>query len=55
MFQGYDDIAFLAPGINVAVSLGDLLQRVSPINDGFELARFNQLCEKAQVFGALGG
>jgi hypothetical protein len=33
MLQSYDDIALLAPGVDVAVSLGDLLERIAPINN----------------------
>ena len=39
MLQSYDDISLLAPGIDVAVSLGDLLERIAPIDNGFEFSR----------------
>ena len=36
MLQRYDDISPLAPGVDVAVSLHDLLERITPINDRFD-------------------
>src|SRR6266487_4934717 len=47
--QSYDDISFLAPGVDVAVSLGDLLEGIAPINDRSEFSRLSQLREKTQV------
>ena len=43
MLQSDDDIPPLSPGIHIAVSLGDLLERVAPINDRFEFSRLSQL------------
>jgi hypothetical protein len=34
-----DDIALLAPGVDVAVRLDDLLERIAPIDDRPEGAR----------------
>ena len=46
MLQSYDDISLLASGVDVAVSLGDLLERIAPINDRFEFSRLSQPREK---------
>ena len=48
MLQSYDDISLLASGVDVAVSLGDLLERIAPINNRFEFSRFSQSREKTQ-------
>lgn len=50
MFQSDYDISFLASGVDVAVSLGDLLERIAPINDRFEFSCLGQPREKMQIF-----
>ena len=56
MLQSYDDISLLAPGVDVAVSLGDLLERIAPINDRSEFSRLSQPREKTEaVILAFGG
>jgi hypothetical protein len=47
--EGYHNISSLAPGVDVPMGLADLLERVAPINNGFELSRLSQLCKEAQV------
>ena len=42
MLQSYDDISLLAPGVDVAVSLDNLLEGIAPINDRFEFSRLSQ-------------
>ena len=41
-----DDIALFVSGVDVAVSLGDLFQRIASINDRVDLPRLNQLFEE---------
>ena len=54
LFQGYDYVSLLASGIDVAMSLGDLLERIAPINDRFEFSCLSQLREETQILCALG-
>jgi hypothetical protein len=46
VFHGYDDIALFAPLIDIPVGVGHLFQRIAPIDERFELARFNQIFEE---------
>ena len=41
MLQSYDDISLLVPGVDVAVSVRDLLERIAPINDRLEFSRLS--------------
>jgi hypothetical protein len=38
------------PLLDIAVGLDDLLQRIDPVYDWFELARLDQFFEHKQVF-----
>lgn len=44
--HGDDDISLLVPLIDVPVRLDNLFQRIAPVDDRFELARFNQVFEE---------
>lgn len=46
MLQIDHDISLFAPGVDVAMSLYDLLERIVPINNRFEFPRLSQLREK---------
>ena len=48
--QSDDDIALFMPLLDIAVRLDDLLQRIDPVYDRFELARLDQFFEQEQVF-----
>ena len=54
MLHRYYDISLLTPGVDVAVGLGDLLERIAPINDRLEFSRLSQLRQEAQILGAPG-
>jgi len=45
-----DHISLFMPLLDIAVRLDDLLQRIDPVNDRFELARLDQSFEHEQVF-----
>ena len=53
MFHSDDDISLFVPFFDIAVSLGDLFQRIAPIYDRFYLPRLNQLCEEDKIFDLL--
>ena len=44
--QCNNDISLFVPLLDIAVRLDDLLQRIDPVYDRFELARLNQLFEE---------
>ena len=46
MVHSDDDISLFAPLIDIPVRLGNPFQRIAPIDDRFELARFNQVFEE---------
>ena len=50
MFHRNDHISLFMPLLDIAVRLDDLLQRIDPVNDRFELARLDQFFEQEQVF-----
>ncbi len=45
MFHRNYDISLFMPLLDIAVRLDDLLQRINPVYDRFELARLNQFFE----------
>ena len=48
-----DDISLFMPLFDIAVRLGDLLQRINPVYDRFDLSRLDQLCEEDKIFDLL--
>ncbi len=45
----YGYVALLVSHFDIPVSIDNLVQWIDPVNDGFELARFDQLFERKQV------
>jgi len=46
MFQSYYYISSFVPFFNIAMSLGNLFQRIASVNDRFYLSRLNKLFEE---------
>lgn len=46
LLQRDNDMAFFVPLLNIAVRLDDLIERIDPVNDRFELARLDQFFEQ---------
>ena len=44
------NISLFVPLLDIAVRLDDLLQRIDPVDDRFDLARLDQFFEQEQVF-----
>jgi hypothetical protein len=55
MLHRDDDISLFVPVFDISVSLGHLLQRVAPIDNGLQFSRLNQPSEENQVFDLLTG
>ena len=47
--ESYDNISPFAPGVHIAVSLDDLLERIAPIDDRLECSRPGELREQTQI------
>ena len=50
MPHSYDYISLFVSLIHIPVRFDNLLQRVDSVNDRFQLARFDELFERQQVF-----
>jgi hypothetical protein len=48
-----DDVALLVSLVDIPMRLGDLFQRIAPIDDRFYLSRLNELFEEDETFGLL--
>ncbi len=46
IFHSYDDISLFVSFFNIAMSLGDLFQRIATINDRLYLSGLNKLFEE---------
>lgn len=53
--NGDDDISLFMPCFDIPVSLGNLLQRVTSIDYGFQLSRLYQSGEENKVFNLVTG
>ena len=49
MLHRYDDISLFMPLFNIPVSLDNLFQRISSVDDRFYLTRLNQFFEEDQI------
>jgi hypothetical protein len=55
MRDGYDHISLFVSLIHVPVRLGDLFQRIAPVNYRFEMALFDHLFHSDEIFGTRPG
>ncbi len=53
MIHGNDDVDLFVPLFHIAVSLGDLFQRVASVDDWFYLPHLDQLGEENKIFDLL--
>lgn len=51
--NGYHHIPFFLPCFDISVCLNNLIQRITPINDGFYRPCLDQFFEPEQVFGCI--
>src|SRR5579884_455207 len=49
LLHSNDDISLFVPLVHIPVSLNDLLQWITSINDRFDLARFHELFEVYKI------
>ncbi|GHO99931.1 hypothetical protein KSF_099790 [Reticulibacter mediterranei] len=49
LLHSNDDISLFVPLVNIPVSLDDLLQGITSINDRFDLACFNQFFQEDEI------
>ena len=52
---GEHHIALFVPGLDIPVGLGDLFERVAPVDNWFELPRFDKLFKENHIFHSLDG